>query len=127
MFWYSQGATVDSEGCAESQKDPDNDGVFAANDNCPTVANPDQADNDQDGVGNVCDNCVDRNNPFQVDTDADGYGDVCDEFPNDASENADSDGDGIGNMRIPMMIMITGQIRLNWPVELVLQIAPINL
>ena len=92
-----QGATVDSEGCAESQKDPDNDGVFAANDNCPTVANPDQADNDQDGVGNVCDNCVDRNNPFQVDTDADGYGDVCDEFPNDASENADSDGDGIGD------------------------------
>ena len=76
-----QGATVDSEGCAESQKDPDNDGVFAANDNCPTVANPDQADNDQDGVGNVCDNCVYRNNPFQVDTDADGYGDVCDEFP----------------------------------------------
>ena len=92
-----QGATVDSEGCAESQKDPDNDGVFAANDNCPTVANPDQADNDQDGVGNVCDNCVNQNNPFQVDTDADGYGDVCDEFPNDASENADSDGDGIGD------------------------------
>ena len=92
-----QGATVDSEGCAESQKDPDNDGVFAANDNCPTVANPDQADNDQDGVGNVCDNCVNQNNPFQVDTDADGYGDVCDDFPNDASENADSDGDGIGD------------------------------
>ena len=92
-----QGATVDSEGCAESQKDPDNDGVFAANDNCPTVANPDQADNDQDGVGNVCDNCVDRNNPFQVDTDADGYGDVCDSFPLDASEHVDSDGDGIGD------------------------------
>ena len=92
-----QGATVDSEGCAESQKDPDNDGVFAANDNCPTVANPNQADNDQDGVGDVCDNCVYRNNPFQVDTDADGYGDVCDDFPNDASENADSDGDGIGD------------------------------
>ena len=77
--------------------DSDGDGLIDSQDNCPTVANPDQADNDQDGVGNVCDNCVDRNNPFQVDTDADGYGDVCDEFPNDASENADSDGDGIGN------------------------------
>ena len=92
-----QGATVDSEGCAESQKDPDNDGVFAANDNCPTVANPDQADNDQDGVGNVCDNCVNQNNPLQVDTDADGYGDACDSFPLDASEHVDSDGDGIGD------------------------------
>ena len=92
-----QGATVDSEGCAESQKDPDNDGVFAANDNCPTVANPDQADNDQDGVGNVCDNCVDQNNPSQVDTDGDGYGDSCDAFTLDASEHADSDGDGIGD------------------------------
>ena len=92
-----QGATVDSEGCAESQKDPDNDGVFAANDNCPTVANPDQADNDQDGVGNVCDNCVDVNNPLQLDLDGDGYGDSCDAFTLDASEHADSDGDGIGN------------------------------
>lgn len=92
-----QGATVDSEGCAESQKDPDNDGVFAANDNCPTVANPDQADNDQDGVGNVCDNCVDVNNPLQLDLDGDGYGDSCDAFTLDASEHADSDGDGIGD------------------------------
>ena len=77
--------------------DSDGDGLIDSQDNCPTVANPDQADNDQDGVGDVCDNCVYRNNPFQVDTDADGYGDVCDEFPNDASENADSDGDGIGD------------------------------
>ena len=92
-----QGAIVDSEGCAESQKDPDNDGVFAANDNCPTVANPDQADNDQDGVGNVCDNCVDVNNPLQLDLDGDGYGDSCDAFTLDASEHADSDGDGIGD------------------------------
>ena len=62
-----QGATVDSEGCAESQKDPDNDGVFDANDNCPTVANPRQADNDQDGVGDVCDNCDDGETiPFKL-------------------------------------------------------------
>ena len=28
--------------------------------------------------------------------------------------------------RIRMMIMITGQIQLNWPVELILEIAAIN-
>ena len=104
-------------------EDDDNDGIANTSDNCPTVANPDQADNDQDGVGNVCDNCVDRNNPFQVDTDADGYGDVCDEFPMMLLKTPILMVTVLGIMPIPMMIMITGQIRLNWPVELVLQIA----
>ncbi len=34
--------------------DYDADGVFDVADNCPTVANPDQADNDLDGWGDVC-------------------------------------------------------------------------
>jgi hypothetical protein len=35
--------------------DPDGDGICSANDNCPTVANVNQADLDNDGAGNVCD------------------------------------------------------------------------
>jgi hypothetical protein len=35
--------------------DEDGDGVPDETDNCPKVANPDQADTDGDGVGNVCD------------------------------------------------------------------------
>jgi poly(hydroxyalkanoate) depolymerase family esterase len=35
--------------------DSDNDGVDDSIDNCPNVANADQADNDNDNMGNVCD------------------------------------------------------------------------
>ena len=35
--------------------DVDNDGVPDAQDNCPSVANADQADMDHDGLGNACD------------------------------------------------------------------------
>ena len=35
-------------------QDSDNDGILDANDNCPDVANNDQADADGDGVGDLC-------------------------------------------------------------------------
>ncbi len=35
--------------------DTDGDGVADPGDNCPEIANPDQADMDFDGIGNVCD------------------------------------------------------------------------
>jgi thrombospondin type 3 repeat protein len=82
--------------------DSDNDGVPDISDNCPTVANADQADTDGDGVGNACDNCVNVSNPRvtpsigaflatnqwatltggQRDDDHDGFGNKCDgHFP----------------------------------------------
>ena len=86
----------------EPTNDADNDGVLDGADNCPNVANADQADNDNDGIGNVCDstpdgetsdsdsdgvsdslnNCPLVANSDQMDSDADGVGDACDSTPN---------------------------------------------
>ena len=41
-------------GCGAPDTDTDGDGVADCVDNCPTVANPDQADSDGDGVGDAC-------------------------------------------------------------------------
>ena len=91
--------------------DADGDGIGDGADNCPLIANTDQADLDGDGIGDVCDtypndfdndgvddvldNCPINSNPLQEDFDGDNIGDVCDPFPNDP--NNDIDGDGIGN------------------------------
>lgn len=85
--------------------DADNDTVPDTADNCPLIANTDQADIDGDGIGDACDassepdadndgvpdatdNCPSLANPTQTDADNDHIGDACDN---------DTDGDGIAN------------------------------
>ena len=88
--------------------DSDCDTLPDAGDNCPFVANLDQADGDLDGVGNVCDNCPSTPNPGQEnnvhpltfagdhceDFDVDGLLDINDNCPSDFNplqQNTDLD------------------------------------
>jgi hypothetical protein len=70
--------------------DADQDGVCDNVDNCPGVANADQADADGDGKGDACDPCTDA--------DKDGICDDVDNCPGVANaDQADADGDGRGD------------------------------
>jgi len=78
--------------------DSDGDGIGDAIDNCPNIANANQADADGDHIGDVCDNCPTAANGGQSDTDGDGDGDACDNCPALANANqANADGDGFGD------------------------------
>ncbi len=60
-----------------SVTDVDGDGVPNATDNCPLIANANQANEDGDTFGDLCDDCP----PFPstgADADGDGVGDACD-------------------------------------------------
>jgi hypothetical protein len=102
-------------------------------DNCPAIANDDQADFDGDNVGDVCDpdldgdgvpneddNCPRARNADQGDIDGDGIGDACDPdidgdgVPNEADncplvanpDQEDFDNDGIGDACDPQTDLI---------------------
>ena len=68
--------------------DSDEDGIPDSQDNCPLVANPNQADADHDGVGDACET---------DDSDQDGYPDNIDNCPLVPNDQVDSDHDGIGD------------------------------
>lgn len=75
--------------------DTDGDGILDDEDNCPAVANADQADADEDGVGDACD---DGGNEMNADYDRDGIPDATDNCPRKANpDQTDSNGDGVGD------------------------------
>lgn len=88
---------VDGDGLGDAcDDDPDGDGVLEddpgggpctggastnCDDNCPGLANPNQADADADAVGDRCDLCPSDPGLSNADADADGIGDACDNCP----------------------------------------------
>ena len=93
--------------------DTDSDGLGNNSDNCPAVANVDQANQDGDSQGNACDDDDDNDGVLDefdafpldpteaIDSDGDGVGDNSDEFPLDPNEWVDSDGDSWGDNSDP--------------------------
>ncbi|MCB1772088.1 MAG: hypothetical protein KDI88_00610 [Gammaproteobacteria bacterium] len=83
-----------SDNSAEAVRHVEDDTVPDGIDNCPSVANEDQADLDGDGSGDACDN----------DADGDGIDNAIEEAsqldPLDPADAAlDKDGDGLSNLR----------------------------
>jgi large repetitive protein len=80
------GPDADNDGrCDNGDLDDDNDSVPDAADNCPNLANPDQADFDEDGQGDACD----------LDDDNDGLDDDVEVAVGSDDRDADSDDDGL--------------------------------
>jgi len=96
---YGRGGSTwqNEDACARTDPDADGDGIPTAMDDCPFVADSDQADGDSDGVGDACDVCPAASNPLQEDSDRDGVGDACDTCPaaaNPGQEDQDHDAAG---------------------------------
>lgn len=80
-------ASCGSESKSEDNTDSDSDTIADRIDNCPTIANADQANIDDDALGNACDS----------DIDGDGIFNIEDDFPLDPNHYLDIDGDGLGH------------------------------
>ena len=68
--------------------DQDGDGIVDVFDNCPEVANADQADNDEDGKGDVCDD-DDDNDGIDDDVDCDPFSRLIRFQPGDSCDDGD--------------------------------------
>lgn len=101
LFIANDQSDADGNGvgdACEADTDYDNDGVEDNIDNCPLVANEDQANSDSDKFGDVCDNCPYITNENQVDSDNDTIGNECDNCPQISNrEQYNSDGDLFGD------------------------------
>ncbi len=98
---------------SDGVQDTDADGIPDTADNCPSVANADQADFDGDGLGDACDQdddddglsdadeAVAGTDPLNPDTDGDGIRDGEDPNPldHDLDNDIDSDNDGVVDAR----------------------------
>jgi len=106
-----QPITIARDFCVGPPGDCDGDGVADGTDNCPGIANADQADGDGDGIGDACDNCPAVANADQADRDSNGIGDACQDTDGDGiidiadncpttanADQADADGDGVGDV-----------------------------
>ncbi|MAV76045.1 MAG: hypothetical protein CL691_05445 [Cellvibrionales bacterium] len=71
----------------DTTTDTDGDSIADYLDNCPAVANGDQANLDGDALGDACDD----------DRDGDGALNASDAFPDDAAETTDTDSDTVGD------------------------------
>jgi len=80
-------------GTAPGDDDIDADGIPDAMDNCPFVANGDQADLDQDGVGDACDADLD-NDGFPSSSDCDDRNPAVNPAAIEACDGLDNDCDG---------------------------------
>ena len=69
------------QGCPQQPTaDSDGDGIADVQDNCPQVANPDQADADHNGIGDACETAS-ANAQAAFDRDLDGFADTIDPAP----------------------------------------------